>query len=178
MHLSSRTRDRAILTVLFGVAAVLLVIALILWRHDSDADARGGSGSQLGDGTSDPLALPPQVAGDQKDSLDNLFKNGNAGSGALTASSGRGAKHRVTIRVTADGSMYVGFLFRDGLGAGVFVTSNRYQVSRVVRGELTAAKVGLQVVDSTRATCAIYIDGKKVTSHTARGRGEFTSCTA
>jgi hypothetical protein len=174
VHLSSRTRDRVILTVLFGGAAILVVIALVLWRHGRDADADERTGAQLDEPTAGLLGQPPQTVpskAEQK-ALEESLRS------SLTVSDGTGAKHRVTVKASSGGHVYLGYLYRDGKGAGVFVTDRPFEVTRVVRGETKAAVIAVQVLDSPTATCWIYIDGKLAVTKTAHGQGNKVACVA
>jgi hypothetical protein len=177
LHLTRRDRDRIVLGLCFGGAAVLLVLALIVWRHDGSSDGGAATGSGSGDGTG--ALLPPQVAANADDeSLDSLLK-GTKDPFDPTTVSNRGAKHRVTVQATSDGTMYLGFLYRDGKGAGVYLKTFSYETSRGIRGELPSAKIAVKMLaDATYARCTILIDGKKAVSHTIHKANKITVCLA
>ncbi|MEJ7635176.1 hypothetical protein [Aeromicrobium sp.] len=166
-----------ILTVLFGGAAILLVVALILWRQSSSSEAESGDalGSQFEDPLGSALSLPETSlpSREQKAALKKML------GGSLTVSNGLGAKHRVRVEATSDGSSYLGFLYRDGAGAGVVFRPGGFSTTRTVRGELPAAKLAVQVMpDASFATCTIYIDGKRADRRTATRRGDIVVCLA
>lgn len=175
MHLTRAARDRMILFVLFGGAVVLLVVALILRHNDSTSSPGNASGSLLEDRFSDQLALPEQSLPSKKEEA-ALKKSLR---GPLTVASQRGTEHRVTIEATSNGTVFFAYLYRDGKGAGIDMRDSNFRTSRTVLGEGPAAKIAVQVrLDSTYASCAIYIDGKQADSATSTTSGDIVVCLA
>ena len=178
MRLSGRRRDRVVLTLLFGTSAILLVVSLVLWRQGSDADSdrRSTTPDASGEALEGPsLSRSEPVneadAGDEV-ALKELLPS------SLTVSNGQGAKHRVTVTADSGGYMYLGYLFRDGKGAGVYVKNRSFQATETLRGELPAAVIAIQVIDRHSVTCTVRIDGKKVASDTATKPGSHALCAA
>lgn len=177
----SRSEKVALAAMITGGVAIALGLLFVVF---------GGSSSDK------PSAVPPrsttlptadfdgrtqderardQKAAEQQKALNAL---GSGTEDPFANTEGDTSEHRVSVTFTADGSLYAGYRFRNG-GEGIKVAGNSLTVERTVKGPLPLAQVAVQVVgDSTFATCTIKVDGVKVTSQTARGKGYVVVCTA
>lgn len=88
--------------------------------------------------------------------------------------------HKVTVSVTGDGALNIGYRFRDGKDADSRVVTRSFSYTRSVHGPLPVVQIGVQVLyNATYATCSITIDGTTtVTRRSATGPGHIAVCTS
>lgn len=92
---------------------------------------------------------------------------------------GDNTPHKVTIKLTSDGSMYIGFRFFKG-DEGYRYASKSVSISNTVNGSGPLAQVGVKYQqNASYARCQIFVDGIEIVSHTTRGtKYQVTVCTS
>ncbi|MCW2749074.1 MAG: hypothetical protein JWR83_184 [Aeromicrobium sp.] len=179
VHLSSkRVRLVAIAATSLG-CVMLLVAGFMIWNGNSSNSTNGVDGNALAPyqgNTNDFENLRPTQAPASGVSLPGFTTGASAGD-PFANSVGDSSIHRVTISVTSDGAIYVGYRYRNGK-KGVKVANGSFSDSRTLHGPLPLAQVGVQVIgNGTYAICSVTIDGAKVVTYTAKGAGHVVVCT-
>ena len=164
-------------------AVVVVVSGFLMVRGGSTADPSvsdsGGSDAFVpyDDPTVDPAAIEkteptPEPGG--KNPL-TVVSKGNEGWGKTTGDTG---PHEVTISVTSDGAIYVGYRFWKGK-SGLKFAEKSFSTTQTVHRGRGVAQVGAQVLDTaTYATCTISVDGVVVTTNRASKKLAVAVCTA
>ena len=139
----------------------------------------GGSGSSNGSGGNDtneaiePVTPLGEDADDTRPKDTDPFKDL---SDPFANSFGSFTKHKVTVRVTANGPGRVGVRYRKGKQQ-VTAFSGGYTQTRTVRSKYPVVQVAMQIYPPAgRGTCTITIDGVKVASQTTAKRFGVVVC--
>ena len=190
MRLPKSTRSRVWLALgALGIVAVIAfgITAYNLWQDGNSPSASGSSKDKTTNPLDGPSDYPtsegtatPKIKGlSAKDAALLASGKGISDKNPFSSSFGDTRLHTVTIRVSGDGAVYVGYRYRDGKASNSRVISRSFSTSRSVHGPLPVAQVGVQVMTSgTYATCSILIDGVVVNSSTAHGANHVTVCTS
>lgn len=118
-----------------------------------------------------PTPSVTPLTGTVGDPLSGVRKFGAAG--------GDNTPHKVTIKLTSDGSMYLGFRFFEG-AEGYRYGTRSISISDTVRGSGPLVQVGVKYQQNASfARCQIFVDGVEIVSRTTRGtKYQVTVCTA
>ena len=167
-----------------GVIAIVAFgfTAYHLWQ---DGNAPSGSKAdkdkyKIGDA---PTGYPTfEGAPTPKAGADVLAAKGKVFSNVNPFATGYGDSrlHTVTLSVSGDGALSIGYRFRDGKSGDSKVVNRSFSTTRSVHGPLPVAQIGVQVLsNASYATCSITIDGTTTTSHKSRiGPGHVVVCTS
>lgn len=180
MHLTRKQVRTAALaaTILGGV--LVLIAGFMIWHGNSSDSAGPGrapaASSELQTDTKDLKNLRPTQRPDGNGSLPG-FETSTGTDNPFANSAGDTSMHKVTITVTSDGAVYFGYIYRNG-GKGLKVADRTFTTSARMHGPLPMARVAVRVIgNATYATCAVFIDGVKIESYTAKGSGHIGVCT-
>lgn len=167
--------DRWMTVGLVLVIAGLTAIALALFAGSvAGAGSASNASGQNRNGAIDPVApLDPRDKNAPKLKDDPLAGRGDP----FASSFGATGPRKVTVRVSASGTVLVAIRYRDGRKSGQ-IARGTFTETRTVKGGSPHAAVGIQIAgDANRGTCTILIDGVKVTSSTIRKPWGVTFCT-
>ena len=165
--------SRRMVVALVGVVAGLTFILLALFGGSSSSDEAGVND------TDRPIAIEPVAPlgadTDEKrpkdtDALDDVID-------PFANDFGSKSRHKVTVRITANGPGRVGVRYRKGRQQ-VALFNRSYSQTRTVRSNYPVVQLAAQIFPpANRGSCTVIIDGVEVSSHTTTKEYGVVVCT-
>lgn len=183
MQVKNRRVDAAALGAII-VGCIMLAIAGIVYLKGDSSDSTNpfehpnSSARQKYQTDTKGLGIPRPTQRPATDGSLPGFQQPTGTRDPFAKAIGDSSIHKVTISVTSDGAVYVGYRYRSG-GTGLKVMDQTFSRTQNERGPLPVVELAVRVIgNSTYATCTVTIDGTKVVSQTAKGGGHITICLA